>query len=332
MNSRTTFGLATTAVSEHPRELAALGWRVGMVGSINWVIGVSLRAGGCPAGADNRCGDRKRSPADRHGVSRGIDRSTAFVLTDARRRSRDRHDAVAVQHPRPRDHRARGTRCSFFVIIAVIVLQGNTLPLRSFVGERLPHVGTGEIRIGLVLVEGAVTLAPIGRILNDKGAPPCSPPHCLRPSRCCPSRCCSGTWDNCLWRRSRCRGWEASLPMWLTDDLGLPFPIVLVIATLAAIPVGLIVGLPSAAHVWSEPRRRDARPCGRDPGTDLQQRVDLRWATRYPDHGRRLLPHLRDRLRQPAARELLRRTWCSASSSWWRCSSPTSAAARPGGA
>ena len=32
----------------------------------------------------------------------------------------------------------------------------------------------------------------------------------------------------------------------LTDDLGLPFPIVLVMATLAAIPVGLIVGLPSA--------------------------------------------------------------------------------------
>jgi len=34
--SRTTFGLATTALSERPRTLAALGWRIGLVGAVNW--------------------------------------------------------------------------------------------------------------------------------------------------------------------------------------------------------------------------------------------------------------------------------------------------------
>ena len=109
--SRTTFGLATTAVSEHPRELAALGWRVGMVGSINWVIGGALAGlAGVLLAPITGVAIGNGHASDRHGVGRGIDRSTAFVSTDARRRSRDRHDAVAVQHSRPRDHRARRRR------------------------------------------------------------------------------------------------------------------------------------------------------------------------------------------------------------------------------
>ena len=40
--TRTTFGLATTAVSERPRTLSAFGWRVGTVGSVNWAIGGAL--------------------------------------------------------------------------------------------------------------------------------------------------------------------------------------------------------------------------------------------------------------------------------------------------
>jgi len=57
----------------------------------------------------------------------------------------------------------------FVAIIAVIVLRGRGLPLRSFVGERLPRVGSGQIRLGWVLVAVALVVFLVGWVLNDNG-------------------------------------------------------------------------------------------------------------------------------------------------------------------
>ena len=108
--ARTTFGLATTAVSERPRTLAALGWRIGMVGAVNWGVGGALAGlAGVLLSPIIGVSLTNGNVAHRHGAGRRADRRSALVPADVARRDRDRHAPVAVQHPRPRDHRVSPT-------------------------------------------------------------------------------------------------------------------------------------------------------------------------------------------------------------------------------
>ncbi len=243
--SRTTFGLATTAVSEHPRKLAALGWRVGMVGSINWVIGGALAglAGVLLAPITGVAIGNGHALTVTVLAAALIGRLRSFPLTLVGGLAIGMMQSLFSIH----DLGITGLADAvpFFVIIAVIVVQGNTLPLRSFVGERLPHVGTGEIRIGVVLVAAAVTVALIGPILNDKGTAALTT-SLLAAIPLLSLTVLLGYAGQLSLAQITLSGVGGLIAARLTDDLGLPFPIVLVMATLAAIPVGLIVGLPSA--------------------------------------------------------------------------------------
>ena len=149
--ARTTFGLATTAVSERPRTLAALGWRIGMVGAINWGVGGALAglAGvllapiiGVSMGNGNVLtvtvlaaaligGLRSFSLTLVGGIVIGMLQSLFSI-----------HDLGIP---------GLADAVPFVAIIGVIVIRGRSLPLRNFVGERLPRVGSGQIRIGAVI-------------------------------------------------------------------------------------------------------------------------------------------------------------------------------------
>jgi ABC-type branched-subunit amino acid transport system ATPase component/branched-subunit amino acid ABC-type transport system permease component len=59
---------------------------------------------------------------------------------------------------------------AFIVILAVVVLRGRGLPLRSHVAVRLPRLGTGEISMRAVLLGSAVTLAVLYGLMNDNWA------------------------------------------------------------------------------------------------------------------------------------------------------------------
>ena len=167
--ARTTFGLATTAVSERPRTLAALGWRIWAVGSINWaiggalsglagvllapVIGVSITNGNVLTVAVLAAaligGMRSFTLTLVGGVVIGMLQSLFSI-----------HDLGIP---------GLADAIPFVAIIGVIAIRGRKLPLRSFIGERLPRVGTGELRPGAILAGLALVVVMVGFVLNANG-------------------------------------------------------------------------------------------------------------------------------------------------------------------
>jgi len=243
--TRTVFGLATTAVSENPRKLSALGWRVEMVGAINWAVGGALAglAGVLLAPITGVAIGNGHALTVTVLAAALIGRLRSFSLTLVGGLAIGMMQSLFSIH----DFGITGLADAvpFFVIIGVIVLRGNTLPLRSFVGERLPHVGKGEIRIGLVLIAAAVTLVLIGPVLNDKGTAALTT-SLLAAIPLLSLTVLLGYAGQLSLAQITLSGVGGLIAARLTADLGWPFPIVLLIATLAAVPVGLIVGLPSA--------------------------------------------------------------------------------------
>ena len=101
--ARTTFGIATTALSERPPDAGGprVAHRLGGGGQ----LGRGRRAGGVgrrAAGSDHRRLDRQRDGADRRRAGGGVDRWLALVPADAGRRHGHRDAAVAVRHSRSR--------------------------------------------------------------------------------------------------------------------------------------------------------------------------------------------------------------------------------------
>jgi len=160
----TRFGLATTAVSENSDALATLGWSPNMVAGVNWVIGAMLS------------GFSGILLAPTLGVSIGLATSlllpalaaavignlSSFPLTLA--------GGLIIGMLQSELQRylkiggigsGLGNVVPFLVIIAVVVVRGRGLPLRSHLYERLPRVTTGEVqwrRLAFYLVAGIVVL------------------------------------------------------------------------------------------------------------------------------------------------------------------------------
>ena len=131
------------------------------------------------------------------------------------------------------------------MIIAVIVLRGRRLPLRSFVGERLPRVGSGQIRLGWVVVGAAVIVVLIGWVLNDNGTTALTT-SLLAAIPLLSLTVLLGYAGQMSLAQVTLSGVGGLIAARLAANVGLPFPIVLVLAMLGTVPVGLIVGLPSA--------------------------------------------------------------------------------------
>lgn len=243
--TRTIFGLATTAVSERPRTLAALGWRIGTVGAVNWAVGGTLAglAGVLLApitGASIGNGHVLTVTVLAAALIGGL---RSFWLTLVGGMVIGMLQSLFSIHDLGIPGLADAV--PFVVIIAVIVLRGRALPLRSFVGERLPRVGTGEIRMGRVLLAGAVAVAMIGWVLNDNGTAALTV-TLLAAIPLLSLTVLLGYAGQMSLAQVTLSGVGGLIAARLTADAGLPFPVVLVMAMLGTVPVGLIVGLPSA--------------------------------------------------------------------------------------
>jgi ABC-type branched-subunit amino acid transport system ATPase component/branched-subunit amino acid ABC-type transport system permease component len=149
----TSFGRVTTAVAEHDLVAATLGHSPNVVATINWVIG-SMLAGLAgvliapitflqpttlvllviPAMAAALIGQFKSFP---------IAFLAALVLGVAQSEMN-----TYVSSP------GWGTAAPFIAIIILLILRGRSLPLRSFVLDRLPTVGNGRHRWPVVIVLG----------------------------------------------------------------------------------------------------------------------------------------------------------------------------------
>jgi ABC-type branched-subunit amino acid transport system ATPase component/branched-subunit amino acid ABC-type transport system permease component len=155
----TRFGLATSALSENPRSVAALGWNVGRLRAANWAIGGAL-AGMAGVGlgpflqlnTDNFTS--LLIPTLASAIIGGLQ---SFPLTLV---GGLLVGAAQAEAERYITWNGAGDAVPFVLIILVLMLRGRSLPLRSFVQERLPRVGTGQIPrirvIAILIIVGAV--------------------------------------------------------------------------------------------------------------------------------------------------------------------------------
>lgn len=163
----TTFGIATTAVAENPRATACLAWSPTRIAMLNWALGGALSglAGALlvpilgfsptsftllivPALAVAVLARFRSFPvALLGGVIVGVLESEGTLL-----QSKHPENLLGVIPTF-----GLSSSVPFVVIIAVMVIRGHGLPLRGELTDRLPRLGTGVPRRGLVLVAlGAV--------------------------------------------------------------------------------------------------------------------------------------------------------------------------------
>lgn len=243
--ARTTFGLATTAVSERPRTLAALGWRIGMVGAANWALGGAL------AGLAGVLIAPITGASISNGSALTVTVLAAALIGGLRSFPLTLMGGLAIGMMQSlfsiRDFGVDGLADAvpFAAIIAVLAVRGTSLPLRSFVGERLPRVGTGEIRVGGVLVAAVVAVVLVGWVLNDSGTAALTT-SLLIAIPLLSLTVLLGYAGQMSLAQITLSGVGGLIAARLSADAGLPFPIVLVAAMLGTVPVGLVVGLPSA--------------------------------------------------------------------------------------
>jgi len=151
-------GLATSAAAESARGASILGWSPNLLASVNWMIGGAL-AGGAGALIAPLAGLQVSNlvllviPALAAGL---LGRFSSFLGTLV--------GAVfigIVQSESVRYVAQTGFQDTvpFLVIIAVLVVTGRSLPLRSHLAERLPTVGSGRIRLGWFGGAVALTLS-----------------------------------------------------------------------------------------------------------------------------------------------------------------------------
>lgn len=142
---RTRFGLATSAVAENPRNLAALGWRVTALQATNWAIGGALAGlaltltspisgistiGGTliivPTLAAALIGSLRSFPLTLLG-------GLAIGVVQAQL-ARDDLGVPGIVDAVP-----------FAIIVLLLLTRGAALPLRSEIGARLPRIGSGRL-------------------------------------------------------------------------------------------------------------------------------------------------------------------------------------------
>jgi branched-subunit amino acid ABC-type transport system permease component/ABC-type branched-subunit amino acid transport system ATPase component len=240
---RTRFGLATSAVAESPRSLAALGWRVNRLRATNWALGGAL-AGVAGIALAPTLQLQPGSfalliiPTLASAILGGL---KSFPLTLVGGLSLGILQALSAHYI---DVPGMGDAVPFLVIIAVLVLLGRALPLRSHVNEPLPRVGTGRVRpvrlvlaclAGLLLVQfvfdvrllDGLTITLIAAVILLSQV------------------VVTGYAGQLSLAQVPIAGAGAILAGRLLADQGIPFLLAIAAGGLVAIPVALVVGLPS---------------------------------------------------------------------------------------
>ncbi|QKT12794.1 branched-chain amino acid ABC transporter permease/ATP-binding protein [Rhodococcus sp. W8901] len=158
----TRVGLAITAAAENERAAAALGWSPQRLAALTWTVGGALAGtagilvapltGLTPSAfvvivtvsalAAALLGNFRSFPLTLlGGLLLGVGESVVVLYQDDLRDLLGMETLTGINRAVP-----------FLVILIVLVVRGKGLPLRSHVSERLPRLGSGEIRwVGVVL-------------------------------------------------------------------------------------------------------------------------------------------------------------------------------------
>ncbi|GAB3026917.1 ABC transporter [Nocardioides flavus (ex Wang et al. 2016)] len=160
----TPFGLGTSAVAENPRAAASLGWSADMLATINWALGCGLAG----LAAILVAPIITLQPAVMTNVVLG---ATAAALVASFRSFPIALVAgitigiVQTEINRFVDQPGLGQAVPFVLIVVWLVVRGQALPLRDFVLQRMPTIGSGRISWP-ALVAGAVLVVYLMSISN----------------------------------------------------------------------------------------------------------------------------------------------------------------------
>ncbi|HEY6762958.1 MAG TPA: ATP-binding cassette domain-containing protein [Baekduia sp.] len=238
----TRFGLATSAIAENRPALATLGWAPERIASINWAVGGAL------AGLAGIL----LSPI----VGLSVDNATnlivpalaAAVIGNLRSFPLTLLGGMVIgvlqtEATRYIDVSGIATAVPFLAIIAVVVLRGRRLPLRSEANERLPRVTAGHINIRVLLGFAVTMLVLIEFVFSDVwvGALTVTLIAALMLLSIVLVTGYAGQVSLAQWA-------IAGLGALVTAKLvvaGLPFWTSILLGMLAGIPIGVVVGLPA---------------------------------------------------------------------------------------
>jgi sulfate-transporting ATPase len=238
----TKFGLGTSAVAENERAAASLGWSPDVIAAANWALGSGLA--GLAAILISPIVTLQVS------VMTNLVLSALAVALVANFRSFPIAFAAGLgigvaQTLLERYTTLQGLYQSlpFFVIVIVLIVRGQALPLRDFLLQRLPTVGTGRIRPhyalgGLVIGVLLITILPVAWVVGITLT--------LGPALVLLSVVVVTGYAGQL---SLAQFSFAGFGAWIAGramvGAGLPFWLSVVLALLAAIPVGMLFALPA---------------------------------------------------------------------------------------
>ena len=240
---RSRFGVATSAVAERPEHLAALGWRVGRLRAINWAIGGAL--GGLAgvllapiSGVSPNNALATIVPVLAAALLGGL---SSFPLTLTGGLLIGVLQAEFSQHNFGVD--GLPDAVPLLAIIVVLAVRGRVLPLRSFVGEKLPRVGNGDLNPAL-LASGTLGLVLVTALSSEDAATALTTSF-LAAITVLSLTVVLGYAGQLSLAQVTLAGVGALIVAHLAGGLGLPFLLAVPLAALGTLPAGLLVGLPS---------------------------------------------------------------------------------------
>ena len=254
---RTKFGMATTAVAENQRAAASVGLSPDRIAALNWALGSALAAVAgillapivsLPIAVMTNVVLAALAAALVAGFQLPLALAGGLILgilqTEA---DRFVHTPGASQS------------LPAIAIVVWMIIHGQALPLHDYFLQRLPSVGSGRIRPGLLAIS-VLVMALLINAVREAGK---SVRHDVRHQHHPALR----------GRHHRLRRSAVARPVrvgrlrragrrQLTDVRGWPFPLTLLAGVVATVPVGAILApLPSAreASTWRSPRSRSER-------------------------------------------------------------------------
>jgi sulfate-transporting ATPase len=236
------FGAVTAAVAESERAAQLSGHSPDRIAAVNWVLG-SVLAGAAGMLIVPIIGLNISSlilliiPALATGVVAGFDSfPVAFVASLV---------IGIAQSEITKYVSAPGwdQAVPFVAVILVLVVRGRALPLRSHVNELLPEIGTGLLRPARIVAAAAVMIVLI--LVTSATWSSAFTTSMIAGIICLSLVVVTGYAGQLSLAQYAIAGAGGYVASRLAAVYGLPFPLALVIGVVAAVPVGVVVGLPA---------------------------------------------------------------------------------------
>ena len=248
----TNFGRATTAVAESQEVASSLGWSPNLIAAVNWGLGCALggAAGilispiiGLNVGALTNLLLASLAAALVAGF-RSLPITLAAGMALGLLRSEMTRFLPELDLPDEVDLAGLADTVPFLVIIVVLAISGRALPVRGFIQERLPKIGAGRIRPGVIVpltIVVAVLILQIdspawqGAVISTMGLAVILLSAVV----------IVGYAGQISLAQFALAGFGAWVAARLIVDTGMPFEVATLLAILAGVAIGVVFALPA---------------------------------------------------------------------------------------